>query len=265
MLREALHPPVVIAPGYTENRVVWGWQIIRAATTLGIDALATRSIEADPRDQLTTALYLEARAGRYPMSEQDSILRFIEETGIPENDPELAHLVTGDGSFVAATRKYRGLCDQGRDLIDSEVVDLKTALRLTEPTTRCLWSFRHSLAEKSVSSRRIIATLVDELVRRDHMEVDACESLVAKALDSDDPRGFLYGVRYPNLTELERRFESVRKRFVAGTGVELRHPPYFEGDAFEVVFSFRTAGELVDRARVAQRLEPACDELFDLL
>jgi hypothetical protein len=263
MLRRSLHPPIVIGPSASGRRIVWGWHIVRAAMSLGISELPTKALETGAREQLSTALALEARPGAFALSEQDAILRFAEEQEVPVG--EIAQLVTGDGSFQSAARRYRSLCDAGRDLVDAEVVDLKTALRLTEPTTRCLFAFRHDLAEYSVSNRRIIATLVDELSRRDRLSRDACESLLEEALASPDPRGYLQSRRYPSLTAVESRFERVRRDALSGTGVELHHPPYFEGDAFEVRFQFRSARELTDRAKAVFNLEAECDELFDLL
>lgn len=263
MLRESLHPPIVIGPSGSGRRIVWGWHIVRAAMSLGVSELPTKSLESGAREQLSTALALEARPGGYALSEQDAILRFAEEQQVALD--EIARLVTGDGSFQAATRKYRSLCDAGRDLVDAEVVDLKTALRLSEPTTRCLFAFRHDLAECSVSTRRIIATLVDELSRRDRLSREECESLLEEALASSDPRGYLRIRRYPSLTAIESRFERIRRDALSGTGVELHHPPYFEGDAFEIRFQFRSARELTDRAKAVLNLEAECDGLFDLL
>lgn len=263
LLRESLHPPIALGPSVHGRRIVWGWHIVRAAASLGISELPTRALETDAQGQLSVALALEARPGGFALSEQDAILSFAEEQEFAVD--EIARLVTGDGSFEAATRKYRSLCDAGRDLVDAEVVDLKTALRLAEASTRSLFAFRHDLCEHSVSTRRIIATLVDELSRRDGLDREGCELLLEEALASSDPRGFLRTRRYPSLTTLESRFARVRRDSLTGTGVELHHPPYFEGDYFEVRFQFRSARELTERAESVLTLESECDELFDLL
>lgn len=265
LLTSRFHPPVVIGPAQDGTRVVWGWHIVRAAASLQLAEVPVASTVESPKEQLCTALDLEGRVGRYAFSEQEAILSFVEYAELSDSDGEIARRVVGDGSFVEVTRKYRALPPHVRELIDREVLDLKTCLRLSPETAECLWSFRHTLSEQTVSNRRIIAGLLDDILRRDQLDRESCEKLLGDALDSDHPRMILHAVRYPQLSELERRFDRLSDSLVGGTGVTLRHPPYFEGAAYTVEFAFRNRKELEQRGAVIKQLEPACDELFDLL
>jgi hypothetical protein len=80
-------------------------------------------------------------------------------------------------------------------------------------------------------------------------------------------RRVLHTARYPRFSAHERQFQETLRQLRLPSPVQLRPPPYFEGQQYQVTFGFRTRQEL---QQYAQRLldaaaHPACDDLLALL
>jgi hypothetical protein len=157
------------------------------------------------------------------------------------------------------------------------------------PVETALWIGRHEAADRQVlvdlftglklSSNRIreFAGLIDEICQR-----DACgaavllDSLQVPALLADPTlpgpqkiehiRRLLRHVRYPRFSAHEQHFQETLRRLRLPSQISLRPPPYFEGQQYQVTFSFGTRQEL---QQVAQRLleaaaNAALDDLLEL-
>jgi len=80
-------------------------------------------------------------------------------------------------------------------------------------------------------------------------------------------RRVLHTARYPRFSAYEQQFQETLRQLRLPAPVQLRPPPYFEGQQYQVTFGFRTRQEL---QQYAQRLleaadHPACDDLLALL
>ena len=121
-----------------------------------------------------------------------------------------------------------------------------------------------SLERFSFSNRRRAARLLIELMRRDGLDT----ATLAAGLEERSPSealAWLRHRRYPRLTAMEDHLSEVRRRRLAGTGVEIDPPPNFEGDAYRVGFRFSSREELERRLNAAAALTEEIDGLLDLL
>lgn len=160
----------------------------------------------------------------------------------------------------------------------------------TLPLETALWVGGQALADRQAllelftglrlgaNRAREIATAIDEICQRDALQPSALlHDLGVPALLADAQlagpqkiervRRMLHARRYPYFRAHEQRFQEAVRRLRLPSQVRLRPPPYFEGQAYQVAFGFRSRQEL---QQYAQRLldaaaHEALDELLSLL
>lgn len=258
------HPPVLVRA--TDELVLWGWHLIRAAGRVGVEELAVNYFAGSVEDEFAMAVRLEARTDRFSFREREALLHQARLAGLPDRfvDGAIGPLVQSDGSFVASASRYAALPRHLKEAVSAGQLDLKTAgraeavpkvviTRLLSAPVFCSLSF---------SRRRMCVTLIAEIARR---EPAALGSIAAEALESGVPDRYLNERRYPMLTEYGNRFARCRDRIEGGSGLRIHAPEYFEGQAYRLEIPFRSRDELLDRLSRARIVEGYCDELFSLL
>lgn len=275
--------PVICSQDGGELSLVWGFHALREAGTAGYhEPVLCRCIADDVPSALQIALEFEQRGGSYTTAEQYavwSLLRAARATGAADtnntNDAAQSSIARQLGLSWPTYRAHMARLDAvpppARAAVLSERVDLKTAERCAELPPACFERLSlpsHSAAHLSFSKTRQVLTLLREICLRDNLGPVACSELHEQALmaaDRTDPVEFLRRRRFPGLVALEERFEELRRATTAAGGVELSAPPYFEGDAFEVRFSFSSQAELARRRAVLKLIEDRFHEFSELL
>jgi len=64
---------------------------------------------------------------------------------------------------------------------------------------------------------------------------------------------------------MERRIREITGRFFTGSGIVVRHPPFFEGRRFSAAFEFESPAVLRKKLKVLEKFLREGDELYDLL
>lgn len=256
--------------------VVWGWPIIDRAAELGIEELPTLSIEGDAPRALQAALDLEDRPGAYSWRELAAIHALCGELSI-QVDPELSRRITGDGGFTVKARRFLALPGSLQETLAEGVIDLRTAEYIARHVPAPEAGLFSSLEDLSFSRRRQLLRLAVDVLRREERDAGAAgespaagrgerlRELLEDARAGGDPLEALSRRRYPELTQLQERFEEIRREALGGSGVELSPPRYFEGERFQVQFSFSGEEELERRIEALGRLKEHSGELQDLL
>lgn len=272
-LRQGLHPPIPLwTSSPTAPVVIWGWQLIDRAAELGMEELPTLSIEGDAPRALAMALDLEDRPGEYSWRELAAIHALCEELGV-QVDPELSRKITGDGGFVRKVRRFRALPDSLQEPLADGVIDLRSAEYCARHLPAPEAGVFSLLGSLSFSRRRQLLRLAVDILRREERDAASGDgvpggrlrALLEEALAGDDPLEALSRLRYPELTRLQQRFDGIRRETLGGSGVELSPPRYFEGERFQVQFSFSGEEELARRIEALGRLRERSGELQDLL
>jgi hypothetical protein len=125
---------------------------------------------------------------------------------------------------------------------------------------------------------REIATVIDEICQRDGRQPGVLLDDLGIMARLDDPqlagpqkveriRRVLHETRYPLFSAHERRFQDAVRRLRLPSQVRLRPPPYFEGEAYQIAFGFRSRQELQQYVRrlLEAAGHEALDELLSLL
>ncbi|MFO8042332.1 MAG: hypothetical protein R6U25_03945 [Alkalispirochaeta sp.] len=263
-----VRPAIVTRPG----QVVWGfhyrslWQEFPTTefpVLIGGDA-APPPGHCELGSGLRVALAAEHRRGEYRLSELERIRRLVERCDAVE--PlwnEIAPLLSADADPWPLIERFRRLSAVLGSAVDAGVIDLRTAEAIPQEWAAAAGWVLPLFTTLSFSNRRQALRMAVELLRG-----GTDGELLVEELAQLSPQEILPALRrrrYPELTDLERRFEALRRRMLSGTGVTLAPPTNFEGDRFQVSFSFRNDAELRARLQATQRLEEAVDELLELL
>jgi hypothetical protein len=273
LIEKGLHPPLPICAG----ALIWGFNILRSAMSRSLGKLSCLMIPGLSREQmLALALKLENRAGGYGWMEKERMLGFLAASGSASAGlssgraaaPQATAAVQGTFDLAAPCERLSPLIEGRRDprlksLVDQGGLDLKTACRvrsLPEQVFR-----RVGAAPLSFSrSRRFLSELF-EIGRRDGLSGPEMADLAEQALRDRLPLEQVHRLRFPVSSGLEERFSALERELLKGSGVRLKPPPYFEGEAFVVEFEFDSAGTLGRRLAALHRLEGRLDALLELL
>jgi hypothetical protein len=160
----------------------------------------------------------------------------------------------------------------------------------TLPLETALWIGRHAPADHQAllsvftglkigrNRAREFATWLDDICHRDDCgAADLLQRLGVLAILAEPQlagpqklervRRLVHEARYPHLSAHEQHFREILRRLRLPSQINLRPPPYFEGQQYQVTFGFRSGREL---QQYAQRLlevtaDEALDELLALL
>jgi ParB family chromosome partitioning protein len=158
------------------------------------------------------------------------------------------------------------------------------------PFETALWIGQHAAADRqalvglftslklSSSRAREFASLIEEICQRDacsatsllaHLQMATLLSQprLAGPQKIEQVRRLLRQVRYPRLSAHEQRFQESLRRLRLPSQISVQPPPYFEGQQFQVTFSFATRQELQQHAQrlLEAAAAPAMDDILALL
>jgi len=261
LLLRGLIPPLPVR-GET---LVWGFPLVRAAGRLAVGELAVREVEGDDIELLILALRMEGRKNFFTLREKAGILSFLRKRNAASRAQDVSRCVQSEGSFIKQAARYLSMPDNLRRLVDRGYIDLKTADMSTGFSGKTLELLERIFETCSFSQRRRAFRNFYEVGIRDSLSEEQMNDLVCRLDDEEDPLTALEVLRYPNMTDMKKRFDVVSSGILKGSGISLTEPAGFEGDGFSVSFRFTGKKQL---EKVIARLEVLAnesDELFSLL
>ena len=104
-----------------------------------------------------------------------------------------------------------------------------------------------------------------EIVGRDKLNARQAEKLVRSIFAADEPFDKVRKLRYPQLSDLEKRLADYKEKYLSGSGIVLHEPAYFEGDAFTLEFSFENKQQYEKKLNKLERLKENIHEICRLL
>lgn len=248
--------------------VVWGFHILEAASKAGMERIYCRNLESNNltmKEKLETALQAEGRADRYSWSEKEKIYLFIENILHGEADEQLLRLVQGGGSFIPSVLIYSSLPDFMKNTVEKGLADLKTARSCVNIPEKAFKLIEEYISSLSFSKRRIMLVNISEIISRNTLGEKESVKLVKEIMASEEPSSEAEMRRYPGLTGSFRQFDAFCSLNLKNTGITLKSPPWFEGDAYAVSFSFKSAKHLGKIIASLEKLKENSDEIFRLL
>ena len=271
LVAKGLHTPLPICSGI----LVWGYKILRAARSRGLRQLSCLVIPSCPRhEMLSLALKLENRAGNFGWPEKENMLRFLDSVppaggSLPAAviDPlaELSPLIEDhrDPQLAVKIGTFAALPETLKDLVAEGQIDLKTAARVQSLPAGVF----HQLLSSGLtySRRRQFLNELFEVSRKQNLSDRELIAEAEAALKDERPIEKIHRLRFPTLNAMEQSFAALEQDLLQGSGVQLKPPPYFEGEAFSVKFEFNSAKTFIRKLDSLHSLEGRLDALFELL
>jgi len=267
---KGLYPPLPICAG----TLLWGFEILRTAKKQGMRKLSCLIIPSCERaEQLSLALKLENRAGRFSWPEKEGMLDYLRphrRSGGPSpqligdferlspliethRDPQLAEKIT----------VYAALPPALKQLVAAGRVDLKTAERVRSLPGEVFEALSDSALSFS-RSRQLLNELFEVSRGRELTDLEIKEA-ARQALREPQPLETIHRMRFPTLTSLKSRFAAIERQLLKGSGVKLIPPPYFEGEAYTLELSFNSTKTFARKLRALESLQGRLDALLELL
>lgn len=268
LLELGLLPPLPVAG----NELVWGFNLLCSAAKRGYSRLPVVRITRRPLiELLRIAITTEDRAGNFTWGEMEKIYNLLVEKGSGELINSLSPLLLGheDSRLFTRVKEFSSLKTQLKVLVEEKLIDLKTALQcnnwqaaLIEDIGALLRSGENPL---SFSKRRIILNQLIEVSVKQGIPEEKILLLVRNTLNSADPLKTAQALRFPGLTAMEERFLELKGKLLTGTGIKLTPPSFFEGENFNISFSFSSKKALEKKIDYLKTFAEKTDELFELL
>jgi hypothetical protein len=264
LLKNQLYAPFPVAG----QKLVWGFQFVKRALHLGIKQVVCRDFsEAGIIELLRLALLLENRKGSYSWREKEKIVLFCEKHNIDALSDDIIVLIENhsDEEFFKRIKYYIKYPDALKSLLDKKFVDAKTGERISKLPRSFFQKLLKNESRFTYAERRIFCHYVSEIIKRDKLKSAQREKFIKTIFSQDKPLKEVRKLRYPTLTGLEKRLANFKEQYLKGSGVALHEPPYFEGNAFRLSFSFENKQQYEKKVTRLIRLKQNIHELIRLL
>ena len=264
LLKKELYPLPVIDNGV----VIWGFHIINAAAKIGLENLLCRNVDQkkfSKEEKLLTSLQCENRRDNYSWDEKEKIYLFIMKELEGKVSDSVLSLIQQEGAFINSLVLYCALPDILKKFIKRDIIDLKTARTCSNISKEGWELLEPYLLNLSFSNRRIILTNISEIIKKRFLDNNKSFSLVKNLLEEENPFEVAGKARYPELSSCTEKFDRFNDTVLKGSGIKLKHPPYFEGNSYSVEFSFKSKKHLEKIISRLLELKEKSDEIFELL
>ena len=274
LVEKKLYPPLPIC----SDTLIWGFEILRTAESRGLRQVNCLLIPSCPSPgMLSLALKLENRSGRFSWPEKQKMLAFLGSSEGSTTEPlsagpalielfsELSPLIEGhrDPQLAAKIAAFAALPQGLKTLVAGGQVDLKSAIRVQDLPEEIFTELQPGTL--TFSQRRQFLNELFEVSRKRELSHGEIRDLADQAFRNRRPIETVHRMRFPMLSELEGRFASLEEQLLKGSGVQVKPPPYFEGDSFSVEFDFSSAKSFDRKLNALHSLEGRLDALFELL
>ena len=263
LLEKAIYPPLPIY----EDILVWGFKIIRTAEEKGIEEISCIEIHDKlPLDHLKIALKLENRQGDYSWTEKVKILEYLKEYNLLQEAFGISKYieVNNDSSWIKKAQTYKSLPENLKNMIERGHIDFKTASLVKELDNDIFLALENT-GRFSFTEKRLLLTYFFEVAKRDNLDSTGSIELFKNLLDSSNPLAKLKKLRFPQLSHMEKMYNTLYEQYITKEGFRMAPPPYFEGDSFSITFSFDSFESFEKKIKKIKRLQDHIDEFFSLL
>ena len=269
LIEKNLYPPLPIC----SDTLIWGFEILRSARRQRLRQMNCLVIPSCPRlEMLSLAVKLENRAGSFSWPEKQRMLAFLSTSehlsdgfSLIELFTDLSPLIEGhrDPQLAAKIAEFSALPQGLKALVAEGQVDLKSAVRVRSLPQEVFTGLQGGTL--TFSQRRQFLNELFEVSRKRKLTRGEIRDVAALAFRDRRPPETVHQLRFPTLTELESRFSALEEQLLKGSGVRVKPPPYFEGDAFSVEFQFNNSKSFNRKLNALRSLQGHLDALFELL
>lgn len=269
LIEKNLYPPLPIC----SDTLIWGFEILRSAESQRLRQVNCLVISPCSQTRmLALALKLENRAGSFSWPEKQRMLAFLGTSEdlsadrlLIEQFSELSPLIEShrDPQLAAKIAAFAALPQGLKALVAGGQVDLKSAIRVQDLPEEIFAEVQAGTL--TFSQRRQFLNELFEVSRKRELSHGEIRDLADRAFRDRRPIETVHRMRFPMLSELEGSFATLEEQLLKGSGVQMKPPPYFEGDSFSVEFEFNSAKSFNRKLTALHSLEGRLDALFELL
>ena len=269
--------PFVVSADRT--RLIWGFSVARyarvreAADRTGATGTVTVPVAFTPagtEGELRYALLTEGRAGAYGWREKAKIFSFRADFPGNRLPGEILALVAPEGDPTGVIERYVALPEHLQRAVNAEAIDIRTAEICRNLGAAVFSSLNDLGAPLSFSRRKSLLVRFAELSAREtdtaHTEPFRRQTeLLARLLRDAEPEALLTRLRYPVRSRMEEVIKTFTRNYLHGHGIRFSPPAAFEGDSYDVSFSFRSRREYDRRVQALANAQEGVDELLEIL
>ncbi|MBI9076489.1 MAG: ParB-like nuclease domain-containing protein [Desulfatibacillum sp.] len=265
-----INPPLVQEKGGGMHRIISGFRRVAVCRSLDMRRIQAMIVDPLTPHQECAMLAVAENAGQRELGllEMSRALALIG-PGIPWQD-RVSMIM--DALFLdeAPNQRYmeqvESLCSMAPEIqagVEDATIAFPVALKLQAMAPGEALAFAEVFRRLGLSlgKQREILTLVKEIAARDDLSCkDVLESAEISAfledkdrdlnLKSREVREFLKQRRFPHITKAQEAFETEVQGLNLPKGVRLEPPAHFEGQVYELKFSFKNVNDLIKNHNV---------------
>lgn len=261
LIKNECVPPLPVMGNY----LIWGFQILTEAAERGLKDLSCNSLEEDLEKGLLLSLMLENRTDGYSWEEKGRVLGLMRDIPVIQHIDEICSLVQSEGSFVPQTELFLKFPSELQQVLSGGLIDMKTAERVADLPETVFPAAEPLLRSMSFSTRRKFLVMLRETGKRDGFSAGDYTAFIDRLEQIENPFAELRRERYPRLSEMEDTFQRFEKKYIQGSGIQIKPPENFEGGSFTVEFDWKSGRQLSRVLKKLESLRENGNELFDLL
>jgi len=277
-----ISPPLLVKKN-SEFTIVCGFRRIAACRSLGWADIEAGILPPDIGPLDCAKLAITDNALQRPLNPIEISRSFSMLSAFFSDRSELAKAASALGlpenlSVIRKTERLSLLSEFLQKGILSDTLSPIMALELNklEPDVCAAFSELFETLKPSLNKQREMLTRIREIAVREDMSVMDVfqengfqEILNNRETDRNQKlrklRFYLKRRRFPAITRAEQAYETRVKELRLGNGVQLIHPPDFEGTVYTLNLSFRNLAELKERSATLERIiqDPTLKKILD--
>lgn len=242
----------------SERTIIWGAGTTALAYRLDVDSLDVVDLgDCSPTNAVELCLEMENRPGTFELPEVVDLLDWLEKQEA-ERTGSIREMVDGEKKGLCAqAERTRLLPAKLRQQVVAGTLSLRHAEHLMTMPVAVIDAVLEASETMSFSVRRALITMIYELTRGEL----STEAEILEALRSPDPKERIEALRYPAYMDARSALKSASRRHLAGTGVTVSAPDYFEGEELTLQIPFSSTEQLMGRLDAVRGVATALGEL----
>jgi ParB-like chromosome segregation protein Spo0J len=260
-----INPPLVRQKSDTTYQIICGYKRVHALRELGVASTACTIVSPTTGEEESFLLSFYDNVSHRelnPIEKSMAINRllsyFSEEKIVSDFLPLLT--LQPHNTQLETLKPLSTLARAIKDAILAGTIDVRTALKLSlldrvsrEACSRLIITLRLSLSKQTalmeyVSESALRENLsIGEVINSPHIRFIIDDERLNLPQKGEAVMSFLRKRRFPQLTAKEEEFKQGLRKLRLSPDVCLKHPPFFEGNTYSLIFHFTSVNALRKR------------------
>ena len=270
-----IHPPLLQKRGDQRLRIVLGYRRVESLAILGADNIEAFVIQGEPTDLEVFQFALQARISEHPLSPVElSVVIHKLRTTFQVSDAEIVNNflpLMGLGKNPKILELYGPLCSLEPEIklaVEQNDLSVEVAAVIAKADSKDKVAFFNLFQNLHLGKNhqrefwalltditRIENTSVNRILQDTEFKKIIVNDKLSPSQKTEIVKRELWRRRYPRYSAVESEFQRTVKEMKLPPQMSLRPPALFEGEEFQVSFSFKDPEEFEARVKLLQRLQ----------